>query len=658
MVAGRKETIMSKNCFLEKTVPPDSPAAPNRRVLAEPSPAMPSVKPPPPYVADLKKIDQYDIIYHLATGGMASVFVAQLSGMAGFEKLVAIKVIHRHLSSEGAFVDMFFDEARVAARIEHPNVAQIYSIGEDHGLLYTVGELVLGQSLRAVLKKMREGEAKPSAALVTDICSKVALGLHAAHELRGDDRQLLNVVHRDISPSNILLSYNGDVKLIDFGIAYAKNRWTVTRVGEIKGKPAYMPPEQIEGKPPDRRGDIYSLGVNLYHLATGRVPFPGTIETGIFDKILNGNFPRPRMLDPDLPEALEEVILKAMARDRRQRFATAEQMSLALEAVSRACQFQARQEAIARGMRGLFAAEILDHETKVAQFRQQRRTEVSDQGLDRISAQVKTSHPPRTPVNPPDSALPKGGSPSKVFWVLLGLLLILGFALSGPIFTPSRQYASEPWSDEEVLLASPDSQPVAPLTDPLEPEPLSPQPELRETAPEEKPPEEKTPPSEAAAPMVQVELDISPVNAQVRIDKIAVPKETSQVSMEQDGNLHVLEVKAEGYHSERLVFVVTDPTVLSVSLTPKTHPPGRPSTSPSVSPAPSPAAPSPAATISAASPETSLPSAPPPPPPKRSPDGISPSPYDENPSDAPSPPRAPPVRKKTQTDIITVSPYD
>src|SRR5512137_562086 len=205
--------------------------------------------PPPPI--GRTRIGRFDVIYPLSQGGMASVHVGRISGMAGFEKLVAIKVIHPNLASEASFVRMFLDEARLAAQIHHPNVGEVIEVGEDDGLYYMVSELIVGQSLRNVYRRAEALGREIPRPMSADICAKVCQALHEAHELKDGDGKPLGLVHRDVSPRNVLVSYNGFVKLIDFGIAFAQGRSSHTDAGKIKGKMGYMPPEQLRGEPAD-----------------------------------------------------------------------------------------------------------------------------------------------------------------------------------------------------------------------------------------------------------------------------------------------------------------------------------------------------------------------------------------------------------------------
>src|SRR5262245_53539032 len=218
-------------------------------------------------------LGRYEFLVPIAEGGMASVWAARLKGTRGFSKTVAVKTMLPSVSDDPQFEQMFLDEAQIASRIRHPNVVEILDLGEQDDVLYLVMEWVDGEplsTLRRVAGK-RGGIPRPVAVrIVADACA----GLHAAHELRGEDDKLVGLVHRDISPQNMLLTFDGVVKIVDFGVALAAGR-TVnsTDAGQIKGKPPYMSPEQALGYPIDRRSDLFALGIVLYQLTTGKHPF-------------------------------------------------------------------------------------------------------------------------------------------------------------------------------------------------------------------------------------------------------------------------------------------------------------------------------------------------------------------------------------------------
>ena len=317
-------------------------------------------------------IGRYEIIYPIAAGGMASVYAGRLSGMAGFERLFAIKVIHPHLAAHRGFIEMFLDEARLAGRIHHPNVAEIFEVGEDNGIYYMVGELVLGQDLRRLTEAAEKKETLIPRTVVAHIIAGIANGLHEAHELKDEDGELSHLVHRDVSTQNILISYQGYTKLIDFGVAWARGRLSYTRDGSQKGKIGYMPPEQLRGEAIDRRCDIYALGVVLYTALLRTHPFPYDNEGEQVAKMLAGDFAKPRSVDPSLDAELENIILTAMANDPNDRFDTAAAMGIALLAYVKKHQRNgdpARQ--LAELMQGLFHDDIIEHEKKIRNHRKQ-----------------------------------------------------------------------------------------------------------------------------------------------------------------------------------------------------------------------------------------------------------------------------------------------
>lgn len=276
------------------------------------------------------RLDRYELMFPLAEGGMAAVWLARLRGKRGFEQLVAIKVIKPHLSEDMRFEEMFLDEARIASRIRHPNVAGILDLGEEQGILYLVMEWVDGDSLSRTRRLVAKHGAKLPLRISLRIMADVAAGLHAAHEQKDESGANLGVIHRDVSPQNILVSTSGAVKVIDFGIAKARNRAAAeTTDGLVKGKVAYMSPEQAEGLPIDRRADVWAVGVCLYELVTGRLPFDGDSQQEILRLLVRGTDVPP--LPNDVPSVVRGVIGQALARDPADRFLTAAALERALE---------------------------------------------------------------------------------------------------------------------------------------------------------------------------------------------------------------------------------------------------------------------------------------------------------------------------------------
>jgi serine/threonine-protein kinase len=321
---------------------------------------------------DLVRIGRYDLIYVLGRGGMATVYMGQVRGLAGFEKLVTIKVIHQHLAQEQSFVDMFLDEARISALIQHPNVAAVQEVGREEGLLYMVGEFVEGQSLRDLMAKARHRSTRLSHPMAAFVASCVCDGLHAAHELIDEEGRPLNLVHRDVSPPNVMISYQGFIKLIDFGVAQARGRLAHTEAGTIKGKMGYLAPEQLRGKLLDRRCDIFALGVMLYEMAIGLHPFPGETELERLNCIASGKYRAPRTVEPTIDPKLERIIVKALAHRREDRFETAAEMSASLRQYIASTGLPMGTEQVVEVMDWLFPEEIAKHRATVKEFREQR----------------------------------------------------------------------------------------------------------------------------------------------------------------------------------------------------------------------------------------------------------------------------------------------
>jgi serine/threonine-protein kinase len=283
-----------------------------------------------------ERLDRFELIAELASGGMATVFLARLSGAAGFQRLVAIKRLHPHLAREPEFVEMFLDEARLAARIHHPNVVPIQEVGESDQGYYLVMDYIEGDTLARVLAKASKSGGKVPYGVTIRILLDVLAGLHAAHEMRDDHGAPLEIVHRDVSPQNILVGVDGVARVVDFGVARAASRLSTTRSGQLKGKLAYMAPEQARGGVVDRRADLFACGIVLWEsLATKRL-FKGDGEAETLNRVLYDPIAAPTSVRPDVPMALEAVCMKALSRDVDQRYATAQEFGDELEKAARA----------------------------------------------------------------------------------------------------------------------------------------------------------------------------------------------------------------------------------------------------------------------------------------------------------------------------------
>ena len=288
---------------------------------------------------------------------MAELFLARARGIEGFETLVAVKRILPQLAVNGEFVRMFLDEARLAAQLRHPNIAQVYDIGKEAGAHFFVMEYVAGHDLRDVLTAAGRAGGLPLEHALT-IVAGVAAGLHHAHEHTGPDGKTLGIVHRDLSPRNVLCSFTGAVKLVDFGIAKVRNRQTDTRDGTLKGKLAYMSPEQCRAEPLDRRSDIFALGLLLYELTTGQRAFDEDLEYRLINLVAAGSVVAPSARVRGYPKELEPIVMKALQPARADRYATAEELQLDLESYAQKAHLALSTANLRRYMRALFPEEI------------------------------------------------------------------------------------------------------------------------------------------------------------------------------------------------------------------------------------------------------------------------------------------------------------
>lgn len=277
-----------------------------------------------------ERFGKYLLVGEIALGGMAELFLAVHKGLEGFIKVVVIKRVLPQFNDHHEFVRMFIDEARLAARLEHPNIVRTYEFGEFEGLYFTAMEYLPGEDLCKVLNRLSVSRQVIPIHVATGIATQLCVGLHFAHQFTDIDGRPLNLVHRDINPANVVVTYGGEVKIIDFGVAKSNaNRQTVT--GTIKGKVAYMPPEQVLGRSVDHRADIFSAGVVLWEMLTGRPLFLRDNEAATLYAIMNGPVPPPSKFRRDIPPELDEIVLRALARSPADRYRSAEDMAAALE---------------------------------------------------------------------------------------------------------------------------------------------------------------------------------------------------------------------------------------------------------------------------------------------------------------------------------------
>ncbi|HEV8549676.1 MAG TPA: serine/threonine-protein kinase [Polyangiaceae bacterium] len=279
-----------------------------------------------------KLVGRYALFEEIACGGMAAVHVGRLVGPVGFSRTVAIKRLHPQFAKDPEFVTMFLDEARLAARVRHPNVVPTLDVVASQGELFLVMEYVQGESFARLLYLTKTAGKRAPREMVCAIVASVLHGLHAAHEAKSERGDPLGIVHRDVSPQNILVGVDGIARVLDFGIAKAAGRAQVTREGQVRGKMAYIAPEQLQNSAADRKADIYAAAVVLWEALTGERLFLGESESATIAKVLAGEVSPPSKLVSDISPALDAVVMRGLNRDRTARFETARDMARALEA--------------------------------------------------------------------------------------------------------------------------------------------------------------------------------------------------------------------------------------------------------------------------------------------------------------------------------------
>ncbi|MBI5494921.1 MAG: protein kinase [Deltaproteobacteria bacterium] len=331
----------------------------------------------------------YLMLERLAIGGMAEVWLAKNKGAAGFEKLVAVKRILPNISEDQEFINMFVDEAKIAGQLAHANIAQIFDLGKHAGSYYIALEYVPGIDVRSLWERVRHRGGFPLA-MACHIVSRLCEGLDYAHRRKDSRGKPMGIVHRDVSPQNVLISFDGDIKIIDFGIAKAAQRSTRTQTGILKGKFAYMAPEQARGQPMDHRADIFAIGVILHELITGERLFRADSDFSLLEKVRKADVQTPRAVRPDTPPELERVVMKALAAKPEDRYPWASAMQADLERYMVTSRRGAGREDLAQFVRDHFGEAY-----KQEQARQKAAQEFSLSHLKAVSSQ--TTGPARKP---------------------------------------------------------------------------------------------------------------------------------------------------------------------------------------------------------------------------------------------------------------------
>jgi serine/threonine-protein kinase len=311
---------------------------------------------------------KYELISRLAAGGMAEIFLARTKSIQGFEKYLVIKKILRNRTNDPEFVRMFLDEARVAATLDHPNIVQIYDVGHIESEYYIAMEYLRGHNLIEIVRAgAKLGYSKPPLEHVMSILSGVCAGLHYAHEKRDFQGRPLEIVHRDITPQNVVVTFDGAVKVVDFGIAKAATREVETLAGTLKGKIGYMSPEQCRGLAVDRRSDLFAVGIILYELTTGKRLYHERSDFETLKKIIEGPVPSPRDILPFYPAALNTIVTRCLQKSADDRYQTARDLHADLDAFSRDNQLVTGTVPLAQYMERIFADELAAQKNADAQ---------------------------------------------------------------------------------------------------------------------------------------------------------------------------------------------------------------------------------------------------------------------------------------------------
>ena len=388
-----------------------------------------------------QKIDRYELVAEIASGGMATVFLARVSGIGGFRRFVAIKRLHPHLANEGEFVQMFLDEARLAAGIHHPHVVPILEVGASDRGYYLVMDYLEGDTLARLLARAATSGKKIPQTIGLRILLDTLHGLHAAHELRDEQDDLVGLVHRDVSPQNVLVGVDGIARITDFGVARAATRLTATRVGQLKGKIAYMAPEQATGASEvDRRADVFSAGIVLWEVLAARRLFKAENEAATLSRVISEPIPKLTQVNSEVNSQLAAVCMKALERDPEKRFATCALFADALERVGVAVGKIAAPRDLSAYVTEVIGDEIAQQREAVRAWL--ARSEPSQVGIPDLPKAKTSSRPPGAPegsyptasgISPATRTPQPSLAPTRMPLVLAGLagavLLVVGIVL-------------------------------------------------------------------------------------------------------------------------------------------------------------------------------------------------------------------------------------
>ncbi len=437
----------------------------------------------------------YVLLDRIAVGGMAEIFKAKQSGPRGFERILVIKRILQHLSNEVEFKQMFDDEARIAAQLRHANIVQIFELGDIDGTPYIAMEFVEGRNLRDLTRALQAKGMQLSVEQTLFIISETLRGLHYAHHRSDSSGKALEIIHRDMSPQNIILSYEGEVKILDFGIAKAASRISKTEAGVLKGKFSYMSPEQASGRPITQSTDIYAVGVILHELLTGERLFRAETDIETIERVKIGIVPKPSDRNPQIPPELDAIVLKCLQRNPEKRYQTAGEMQADISRLMREKNLVYGPQELSAFMKTLFADFIKEDRERLRSALERAPEAPSKSARTHIAFKADTAiQKDKTRVSNPSQ---KG----RGFFVLLLTLFVVSMA----VYVYVQDFANAP------------SKPTAPDARPINPSvfkaPQDAKPTITNTEPEPKPeakPEEPQPKVEEILTVDKPKVDTPP----------------------------------------------------------------------------------------------------------------------------------------------------
>jgi serine/threonine-protein kinase len=492
-----------------------------------------------------RRIGKYRVVTELGRGGTANVYLAMARGPGGVSKLVVLKALLPDLADEPSAVASFLDEARLAALLNHPNVVQTYEVGSEGDRDVIVMEYLEGQSLSRIVRLGNLTNRRLPETMHLRILIEALEGLHYAHELRGYDGAELSIVHRDVSPQNVLVTYEGQVKVLDFGIAKAATTSTQTAAGLMKGKIAYMSPEQMSGAPVDRRADIFSMGCMLWAAATGQKLWKDEGDANVVRKVLGGSIPSPRSLNPGCSDELERIVMKALELEPDRRYSTAQELQEDLERVAERSH-GVRGRDIGRFVSNLFAdarAEVkLGIERELSALSTTDTYTPPQSSRDQQPGSAGGFQHTIRPEIPTRTGAPLFAAPQRLrsgAMAALGVLL-LGLTALGGLYLANRNAAQNSGFGPSSIV----SQVPAALATLATATPVS------------------------SGPM-RIQFQVQPPGAQLVLDGSPLAPGVTEVLLPLDGVQHRLEVSARGYEPATRQFAVAGPERFQVELEPK-----------------------------------------------------------------------------------------